>query len=80
MPPFNTLASLLALGLALTPFGADARLEIRATPGSKGVIAQLFEWNWDSVAQECTNFLGPQGYGYVQGMCSISSFAAVDAR
>jgi hypothetical protein len=31
------------------------------------VIAQMFEWNWDSVAAECTNFLGPAGYGFVQG-------------
>ncbi|KAJ6592665.1 glycoside hydrolase superfamily [Mycena capillaripes] len=27
---------------------------------------QLFEWPWDSVAAECTNFLGPFGYGYAQ--------------
>ena len=31
------------------------------------VIAQMFEWNWDSVAAECTSFLGPAGYGFVQG-------------
>jgi hypothetical protein len=31
------------------------------------VIAQMFEWNWDSVAAECTTFLGPAGYGFVQG-------------
>ncbi|SRR6266702_2827866 len=31
------------------------------------VIAQMFEWNWNSVAAECTNFLGPAGYGFVQG-------------
>ena len=36
-------------------------------PGEKTVIAQMFEWNWESVAAECTNFLGPAGYGYVQG-------------
>ncbi|KAH9005368.1 hypothetical protein EDB84DRAFT_1281645, partial [Lactarius hengduanensis] len=23
------------------------------------VIAQMLGWNWDSVAAECTNFLGP---------------------
>ncbi|KAH9058950.1 hypothetical protein EDB83DRAFT_1015250 [Lactarius deliciosus] len=22
----------------------------------------MFEWNWDSVAAECTSFLGPAGY------------------
>ncbi|KAG8951105.1 hypothetical protein FRC04_006764 [Tulasnella sp. 424] len=26
----------------------------------------MFEWTWDSVAAECTAFLGPAGYGYVQ--------------
>ncbi|KIY47132.1 glycoside hydrolase family 13 protein [Fistulina hepatica ATCC 64428] len=31
-----------------------------------GVIAQMFQWSWTSIAQECTNFLGPAGYGYVQ--------------
>jgi hypothetical protein len=31
------------------------------------VIAQMFEWDWDSVAAECTDFLGPAGYGFVQG-------------
>jgi hypothetical protein len=31
------------------------------------VIAQMFEWDWDSVAAECTSFLGPAGYGFVQG-------------
>jgi len=35
-------------------------------PQNKAVIAQMFEWTWDSVAAECTNFLGPAGYGFVQ--------------
>jgi alpha-amylase len=35
-------------------------------PGDHDVIANLFEWNWPSVASECTNVLGPQGYGAVQ--------------
>jgi alpha-amylase len=34
--------------------------------GAHDVIANLFEWNWPSVASECTNVLGPQGYGAVQ--------------
>jgi hypothetical protein len=38
----------------------------RSLRGS-AVIAQMFEWNWDSVAAECTSFLGPAGYGFVQG-------------
>ncbi|MEP7179960.1 MAG: alpha-amylase family protein [Pseudonocardiales bacterium] len=30
------------------------------------VSANLFEWNWPSVASECKNVLGPAGYGSVQ--------------
>ena len=25
------------------------------------VIAQMFGWNWESLAQECTQYLGPAG-------------------
>lgn len=27
---------------------------------------QMFHWKWNDIAKECTNFLGPQGYGAVQ--------------
>jgi len=30
------------------------------------VVVNLFEWNWPSVARECTTQLGPAGYGAVQ--------------
>lgn len=39
-------------------------VEKRAT--NKNVIIQLFQWSWNSVAAECTTFIGPAGYGYVQ--------------
>ncbi|KAJ7043821.1 hypothetical protein C8F04DRAFT_942597 [Mycena alexandri] len=29
-------------------------------------VAVRIEWPWDSVAAECTSFLGPAGYGFVQ--------------
>ena len=32
----------------------------------RDVSANLFEWNWPSVANECTTVLGPAGYGGVQ--------------
>lgn len=32
----------------------------------RDVMANLFEWNWDSVAKECTDVLGPNGYAGVQ--------------
>ncbi|MCT2276926.1 alpha-amylase family protein [Micromonospora chalcea] len=62
-------AAALALGLAaspLVPVTAAAPPAAAATPGAKKVIVQLFEWNWTSVAAECTSTLGPKGYGYVQ--------------
>ena len=37
-----------------------------ATADGGDVIANLFEWNWPSVATECTEVLGPKGYGAVQ--------------
>ncbi|KAJ7443200.1 glycoside hydrolase [Mycena galericulata] len=44
----------------------NSTLDSRAPSGSKTVIIQMFEWTWDSVAAECTNFIGPAGYGFVQ--------------
>ena len=42
-------------------------LSARSTSGSKNVIVQMFEWDWDSIAAECKDFIGPAGYGFVQG-------------
>ena len=46
---------------------AAAELITNRSLRGSDVIAQMFEWNWDSVAAECTSFLGPAGYGFVQG-------------
>src|SRR5690606_37524723 len=53
--------ALVAASLVMTPTIAEA-----SPPGSKDVTAVLFEWNFASVARECTTTLGPAGYGYVQ--------------
>lgn len=77
-PPIATMISantvLTALLLAPAVFASpvasprnDSRLQSRRVPGDKPVIIQLFEWTWDSVASECTSFIGPAGYGFVQG-------------
>ena len=42
-------------------------LSARSPSGSKPVIIQMFEWDWDSIAAECKDFIGPAGYGFVQG-------------
>lgn len=54
-----SVLSLVALAHA-RPHAARSAFE------SKAVIAQMFEWTWDSVAAECIGFLGPVGYGFVQ--------------
>ncbi|KFG75858.1 alpha-amylase [Streptomyces mutabilis] len=53
--------ALAAATLVMTPTSAQA-----SPPGDKDVTAVLFEWNFASVARECTTTLGPAGYGYVQ--------------
>lgn len=45
-------------------------LSARSPSGSKTVIIQMFEWSWDSIAAECKSFIGPAGYGSVQGSMS----------
>lgn len=42
-----------------------SKLESRLTI-TLDVIIQMFEWSWDTVASECTSFIGPAGYGFVQ--------------
>ncbi|WP_460064828.1 carbohydrate-binding module family 20 domain-containing protein [Streptomyces sp. YKOK-I1] len=54
-----TLALAGAVALPATAAHAD-------TTAQGDVIANLWEWNWDSIADECTDVLGPAGYGAVQ--------------
>ncbi|MFD9026508.1 alpha-amylase family protein [Streptomyces parvulus] len=55
-------AALAAATLVMTPTTSAQA----SPPGAKDVTAVLFEWNFASVAKECTSTLGPAGYGYVQ--------------
>ncbi|BCJ39810.1 alpha-amylase [Actinoplanes ianthinogenes] len=59
-------AVVLAAGLSATVTDASAGTVAAAAASSGDVIANLFEWNWPSVAKECTDVLGPNGYGGVQ--------------
>ena len=52
----------LSASLVLPATAAPDRPRSSATP----VLANLFEWNWPSVAHECTTQLGPAGYAGVQ--------------
>ncbi|MGC9409782.1 alpha-amylase [Streptomyces sp. DZ1-3] len=54
--------ALAAATLVMTPTTSAQA----SPPGAKDVTAVLFEWNFASVAKECTSTLGPAGYGYVQ--------------
>src|SRR4030088_3011086 len=66
------LASVVPLSLTAFsgPAGAASGPDVGGGGDNEGgrgdVIASLFEWNWSSVANECTNVLGPAGYGGVQ--------------
>jgi alpha-amylase len=74
-----TLRRLIAVGavggtaaLSVSAIGPATASDSRTTPASskhattRDVIANLWEWNWKSVAKECTTVLGPHGYGGVQ--------------
>ena len=63
------VASLTALSSATASNAAPSTAAADAAHSSAhahDVIANLFEWNWASVARECTSVLGPKGYGGVQ--------------
>ncbi|MCM1976553.1 carbohydrate binding domain-containing protein [Streptomyces sp. G1] len=67
----RTTAALAGAGLILgltTALAAPAQPAAAAPTanGGKKVTAVLFEWNFDSIARECTRTLGPKGYGFVQ--------------
>jgi len=63
----RTLSAALALAAAASVvLTVPAGTAQAAPPGTKDVTAVLFEWKFASVAKECTNTLGPAGYGYVQ--------------
>ncbi|PZS34944.1 MAG: hypothetical protein DLM58_04810 [Pseudonocardiales bacterium] len=64
------VALTVAGAISVAPAGAVAAPSERAALGpaavNRDVTANLFEWNWNSVARECTDILGPGGYGAVQ--------------
>ena len=55
--------SLIAAGIL---FGAAAGQAGAATFNAPDTSVQMFRWKWNDIARECTNWLGPQGYGAVQ--------------
>lgn len=59
--------------LLLSIVAACLALDVTAASPSTGsdvkkeVIIQMFQWDWDSIGEECAEFIGPAGYGFVQG-------------
>ncbi|GAA3599999.1 carbohydrate-binding module family 20 domain-containing protein [Kineosporia mesophila] len=68
----SSLAAIAVFAAIGLPLGGIAALQHsdtapgQAGPGRTDVMANLFEWNWASVASECTDVLGPAGYAGVQ--------------
>lgn len=44
---------------------AHSQWDTNFQPGRAGIV-HLFEWHWDTIADECENLLGPAGFGGVQ--------------
>lgn len=60
-------ATALVAALAVVVPTADGAVSAgRNSTQEPGVTVNLWEWNWRSVAKECTDVLGPAGYDGVQ--------------
>lgn len=60
------LAVTAGIGAAAAPAGPAAPASVPAPANFAGdVIANLWSWNWRSVTAECTDHLGPAGFGAV---------------
>ncbi len=58
----NTKIAVLALGLSIAGFATPSH----AVLNNPSTSVQMFQWSWNDIATECTQFLGPKGYGAVQ--------------
>ncbi|WP_329083284.1 carbohydrate-binding module family 20 domain-containing protein [Streptosporangium sp. NBC_01469] len=59
-----TALSALVGAAVLVPGALSAPAQ--AAPPTPGPIVKLWNWNWNSVARECVDVLGPAGYAAVQ--------------
>ncbi len=64
-------------GSAQAATAGSTRAAASSATLSKNVTANLFEYNWPSIASECTNVLGPDGYAAVQVSPPEDSLKAV---
>ena len=61
---FHRPRALRAGALAASFVAAFSGSAFALNPSDTSV--QMFEWSWNDLATECTQFLGPQGYGGIQ--------------
>ena len=53
------------IGVGLSPAHAEESPTIAKPITGSSVGIQMFGWNWDSLASECTDHLGPNGYDWI---------------
>ncbi|MGH3431204.1 MAG: alpha-amylase [Thermocrispum sp.] len=75
-----TVATLATLAATAAAVPATAEQVAPAGVASHDVIANLWSWNWASVAAECTDVLGPAGYGAVWVAPPAESLAHPDGN
>ncbi len=59
------IAFAASVGLASASAQADEIPTTTKAIDGSSVGIQMFGWNWDSLASECTNHLGPNGYDWI---------------
>lgn len=63
------VATISLISASLSFSGIASAAEVSPTIGKpidgSSVGIQMFGWNWDSLASECTNHLGPNGYDWI---------------
>lgn len=57
-----------ALGVILSLITVQAQFKPHYLD-KRTVMVHLFEWKWNDIANECVNYLGPNGFGGVQVSC-----------
>ncbi len=64
--PRSVMAAVATAAAAVLFIPTLTEAKVDANLGPRDVIVHLFEWPWASIASECTNVLGPKGFGAVQ--------------
>lgn len=57
---------LVVLSLLTMTQKFNLQFQGQSAPLPRTAFVHLLEWTWDDIAQECENFLGPQGFAAVQ--------------